>query len=103
MLNYRLTPDAQSDLIDIRRYTIEQWAKAQAQKYLSELRQAIRLLAETPSLGKSRTDVGEDILSFPHVSHVLYYLVHEGQLVVFGVLHKRMVPVHHFDGREVID
>ena len=102
MVNFRLTPNAQSDLIDIRRYTVEQWGKAQSQKYLSELRQTIRLLAETPFLGKSRLDVGENILSFPHVSHVIYYMVHERQLVVFGVLHKRMVPVNHLDGREVI-
>ena len=102
MANYRLTPDAKSDLIDIRRYTVEQWGKAQSKKYLSELRQTIRLLAETPSLGKSRLDVGEDVLSFPHFSHVIYYMAHERQLVVFGVLHKRMVPVNHLDGREVI-
>ena len=102
MLNYRLTPDAQSDLIDIHRYTLKQWGATQSQKYLSELRQTIRLLTETPSLGKSRPDVGEDVLSFPHVSHVIFYLVHERQLVVFGVLHKRMVPANHLDRREVI-
>jgi toxin ParE1/3/4 len=27
--------------------------------------------------------------------------VHEQQLVVFGVLHKRMVPMNHLDGREL--
>ena len=102
MVNYRLTSDAQSDLIDIRRYTVEQWGKAQSQKYLSELRQTIRLLTETPSLGKSRLDLGEDVLSFPHVSHVIYYMIHERQLVVFGILHKRMVPVNHLDGRKLI-
>jgi toxin ParE1/3/4 len=102
MVNYRLTSDAKSDLIEIRQYTVEQWGKAQSKRYLSELRQTIRLLAETPSRGKSRLDVGEDVLSFPHVSHVIYYLIHERQLVVFGILHKRMVPVNHLDGREVI-
>lgn len=102
MANYRLTPDAQSDLIDIRRYTVEQWGKAQSQKYLSELRQTIRLLAETPLLGKSRLDIGEGVLSFPHVSHVIYYMVHKRQLLVFGVLHKHMVPVNHLDGCEII-
>jgi toxin ParE1/3/4 len=102
MPNYRLTPDAQSDLIEIRHFTLERWGEAQSQKYLSELRQTIRLLAETPSLGKSRPDVGAEVSSFPHVSHVIYYVLHEQQLVVFGVLHKRMVPVNHLDGREMI-
>ena len=102
MTHYRLTPDAQSDLIEIRRYTVKQWGDAQSQKYLSELRQTIQLLVGTPSLGKSRIDIGEEVLSFPHVSHVIYYLIHKRQLVVFGVLHKRMVPANHLDGREVI-
>ena len=102
MSNYRLTPDAQSDLIEIRRYTVEQWGEAQSKKYLSELRQTIRVLAETPSLGKPRPEVGMNVLSFPHVSHVIYTVMHDQQLVVFGVLHKRMVPVKHLVEREVI-
>lgn len=102
MCSYRLTPDAQSDLIDIRQYTLKQWGEAQSKKYLSELRQTIRLLAETPSLGKARLDVGKGIFSFPHISHIIYYIVHKRQLVVFGVLHKRMVPANHLGERELI-
>jgi toxin ParE1/3/4 len=102
MSNFRLTPDAQSDLIEIRRFTIKQWGGVQSKKYLSELRQTIQLLAETPSLGKPRPDIDADVLSFPHVSHVIYYVVHEQQLMVFGVLHKRMVPLNHLAEREVI-
>ena len=101
MPGYRLTPDAQSDLIEIRRFTLQQWGAAQSQKYLSELRKMIRLLAETPSLGKSRPEIGINVLSFPHVSHVIYYVVHEQQLVIFGVLHKRMVPFNHLVPREL--
>jgi toxin ParE1/3/4 len=100
--NYHFTPDAQSDLIEIRRFTLQQWGSAQSLKYLSELRKTIRLLAETPSLGKSRPEVGTNVLSFPYVSHVIYYVMHEQQLVIFGVLHKRMVPVNHLVEREVI-
>ena len=48
MSNYRLTSDAQSDLIEIRRFTVKQWGAAQSQKYVSELRQTIHLLASTP-------------------------------------------------------
>ena len=102
MLIYRLTPDAQTDLIEFRRFTVSQWGAAQSQKYLFELRQTIRLLAETPSLGKARPDVGSSVLSFPHASHVIYYVVHEQPLIVFGVLHKRMVPLNHMAEREVI-
>lgn len=101
MLAYHITPDARADLIDIRRYTVQQWGESQSQSYLSELRQTIRLLAETPSLGKSRSDVGTEVLSFPHTSHVIYYVEHDHHIVVFAVLHQRMLPSQHLTEREI--
>lgn len=98
--NYRLTPAAQSDLIEIRNYSLQHWGLAQSRKYLSELRKTINLLAESPSLGKARPEVGADVLSFPHVSHVIYYIVHKNQVAIFGVLHKRMVPTNHLIDRQ---
>jgi toxin ParE1/3/4 len=102
MTGYRLTQDAQSDLIEIRSYTLRQWGAAQSQKYLSELRKTIRLFAETPSLGRVRSEVALNVLSFPYVSHVIYYVEYERQLVVFALLHKRMVPLTHVVERERI-
>ncbi len=61
----------------------------------------MQLLASSPSLGTPRIDVGPDVLSFPHASHVIYYVVHEQKLVVFGVLHKRMAPSNHLEGRKL--
>lgn len=97
---YRLTQNAKSDLIEIRHYTRDQWGIDQSRKYLSELRNTIRLLAETPSLGTQRPEVGSNVLSFPHGSHVIYYIVHEDLLVVFALLHKRMLPSNHLAKRE---
>jgi len=102
MSRYRLTQDAQSDLIENRRYTLRQWGAAQSQKYLSELRKTIRLLAKTPALGRARSEVGLNVFSFPYASHVIYYLLHEKQLVVFALLHKRMVPLNHLGRRDKI-
>lgn len=102
MLNYRLTPDAQSDLIEIRHFTLKQWGSTQSQKYLSGLRQAICLLVEIPTLGKQRPEICSGVFSFVYVSHVIYYVVHERQLIVFGVLHKRMVPLNHLSERDMI-
>ena len=102
MTGYRLTQDAQSDLIEVRRYTVRQWGIAQSQKYISELRKTIRLLAEAPSLGRVRSEVGLHVGSFPYGSHVIYYVEYEQQLVIFALLHKRMVPFNHIVERERI-
>ncbi len=102
MLTYRLTPDAQADLVEIRRFTLIRWGVEQSRKYLAELRQSMRLLSATPTLGKNRPEIGPCVHSFPHGSHVIYYLIHENQLVVFGVLHKQMVPDRHLDQRSMV-
>lgn len=98
---YQLTSDAQSDLIEIRRYTLANWGIQQSQKYLSEMQQTMQLLAESPTLGKPRPDIESGAFSFPYVSHVIYYLQHQEQIIVFGVLHKRMVPTTHLEHREI--
>jgi toxin ParE1/3/4 len=59
------------------------------------------LLAETPALGKSHPDVGANVHSFPLGSHIIYHVVHEQQLVVFGVLHKHRQFLDHLEGREL--
>lgn len=102
MPTYRLTPDAQSDLIELRRFTVKQWGITQSQKYTLELRKTLRLLAENPSLGKLRSDIRSNIFSFPYASHVIYYRIHEKKLIVFSLLHKRMVPLNHLADRNIV-
>ena len=98
--NYRLTPDAQDDLIEIRHYTVMKWGEIQSKKYLS-LRQTIKLLSETPKIGILRPDFGSDIFSFSNAIHVIYYTLDGMRLIVFAILHKRMVPLNHLEGREI--
>ncbi|NRB42865.1 MAG: type II toxin-antitoxin system RelE/ParE family toxin [Pseudomonadales bacterium] len=99
---FRLTEDAKTDLISIRRFTLKQWGAQQSLKYLTELRQTILLIASSPGIGIQRSDVDDEVFSFPHASHVIYYTVHQQQLVVFSVLHKNMVPQLHLGDRDII-
>jgi len=99
---YRLSPDARSDLIEIRKYTLTQWSKEQSEKYVSGIRQTIKILSETPGIGKQQHDAGADVFNFPHASHVIYYTLHNKQLVVFAILHKWMVPLSHLHDRDII-
>lgn len=96
---FRLTHDAQKDLTAIRRYTVNTWGLEQSRRYLQGAKETIKLLIEFPGQGAVRLDVGEGVFSFPYGSHMLYYRIEEGQLVVFAVLHQRMVPTEHLQGR----
>ncbi len=97
---YRLTPDARTDLVKIRRYTLSKWGELQSHKYLAQLRQVLNLLSESPNIGIQRPDLGEEAFSFPHSSHVVYYISNEEHMIVFGVLHKSMVPITHLQDRD---
>ena len=96
---FRLTRDAQQDLTAIRRYTVDTWGQEQSRKYLQGVRDTIELLVEFPGQGLARQDVGDDVFSFPYGSHILYYRLEKKQLVVFAVLHQRMVPEGHLQRR----
>ena len=48
---------AERDVIDIRRYSFEQWGELQADKYLDELDSGIRKLADNPEIGVKRDHV----------------------------------------------
>lgn len=45
MAQFKLSPAAQTDLIDIRRYTLENWGGVQWTNYFGELKQSMALLA----------------------------------------------------------
>jgi len=73
----------------------------QATKYISTLRQTMPMLAENYSLGKARSEVDENVYSFPHAHHVIYYMKKEESIVIFAVLHKRMIPIKHLSNRGI--
>ena len=97
---YKLTPDAQLDLLNINRFTIREWGKAQAKNYISGLKSTIKTLSETPTLGKHPANMEEDISCFPYKSHVIYYVLNNKYLVVFAVLHGSMSPNRHLITRQ---
>ena len=102
MKQWRLTGKAKRDLIDIRRFTLEQWGIQKAEDYLNNLYEKIQLAAEHPAIGIDRSkslNLGYEIRSIFCVSHVIYYAVSEEYISVVAVLHQRMVPKKHLQSR----
>ncbi|MBU0464031.1 MAG: type II toxin-antitoxin system RelE/ParE family toxin, partial [Proteobacteria bacterium] len=65
MPNYRLTPAAKSDLLEIWNYTVEIWGEKQAEKYLLDIEVKLEQLAVNPKLGRQRTEISPGYYSFP--------------------------------------
>jgi toxin ParE1/3/4 len=64
MKKYGLSVCAERDLNEIIAYLIDEAGPPIARKVLRELRQAIRLLAAYPGLGRYRTDITNRPLRF---------------------------------------
>ncbi|BCN27401.1 type II toxin-antitoxin system RelE/ParE family toxin [Vibrio alfacsensis] len=96
MAKYTLAPAAQSDLIEIRRYTLRAWGELQWRNYYDELKNSMALLADNELIGIEVTELGQGYYRFPLKHHVIYYIQREENIVVVGVLGKSMSPAKHF-------
>lgn len=90
MPDYRLTPAAKSDLLEIWNYTAEIWGEKQAEKYLLDIEVKLERLAANPQLGRQRPEIKSGYYSFPVKKHILFYLQSGNFIDIIGILHGRM-------------
>ncbi len=95
MPEYRFTPEARDDLQSIIDYTINHWSKEQAHKYIDGLEELAARLARKPHIGINRDALMKGLISFPYVSHVLYYVAQPHGITIIRVLHKSMDAQRH--------
>lgn len=100
MPEYRFTPEARDDLQGIVDYTVERWGKKQAHDYLNGLEELAARLAENPGLGANRDQLIDGLISFPYVSHRLYYVAHDHGITIIRVLYKKMEAERHLVGAQ---
>ncbi len=97
MPDFRITPRARDDLINIARYTLRIWGRQQRDVYLRNLDERFQWLAENPRLGKSRPDVQEGYYSFPQGSHLVFYIVRDNGIDIIGIPHQNMDILNYFN------
>jgi len=61
---FRLSPEAENDLADIRRYLTRHGGAEGARYVLREIRQALRLIADQPGIGHRRDDLTDEPVKF---------------------------------------
>jgi len=85
---YRLSLEAQSDLIDIKAYLIEAGGARLARYVLGEIRQALQMLAQNPGAGHVRDDITDEPVKFwPVFAYLIIYDPAMQPLGVARVLH----------------
>jgi len=95
MLSFSLSRQAKSDVLNITRYTIDQFGLNQARSYHSAMTECFKVLSENSSLGKSIDHIRKGYRRYDHKSHIIFYKVEEQGIYIVRVLHKSVdLPQH---------
>jgi toxin ParE1/3/4 len=91
---YGLSPLAVADLEGIWRYTVENWSARQAEISHAEIVEAFEGLASDLKNGRP-ADVRDGYFKYAVGSHVIYYLLRDGEIAIIRILHRRMDVGRH--------
>lgn len=86
-ISYELTEATEKDLNDIFDYTAQEFGFDQAVEYLLEIEDKFNLLSEQPQLGKARNEIRNELRSFIHERHVIFYRVMDKRVRIIRILH----------------
>ncbi|WP_086931629.1 type II toxin-antitoxin system RelE/ParE family toxin [Agarilytica rhodophyticola] len=91
---YKLRPLALQDTDNIYLYSVSEFGAVVGEKYYNDIFDAFELLSTRPELGKNH-QAAANLKSFPCRSHVIFYRIVAGGIVVSRVLHKSMDVERH--------
>lgn len=99
MPDFRITPRARDDLLQIGRYTLEIWGRQQRDIYLRNLDDRFQWLAENPALGSPRPEIQAGYYSFPQGSHLVFYILRQSEsgIDIIGIPHQNMDILNYFN------
>ena len=89
----RFTCLAEADLYSIGIYTLRTWGEVQTDRYISGIEECCRLLAGSPTSGRTCDDIRLGLRRMEHGQHVVFYRQESGGgILVCRILHQRMLP-----------
>ncbi|MDP9056505.1 MAG: type II toxin-antitoxin system RelE/ParE family toxin [Pseudomonadota bacterium] len=92
--SYRLSRRAEGDLADIYGYTVTNWSVQQADRYVTDIHEALEGLVAGTSIGRKRAEIAAAYLCYGVGSHVIFYRETE-HILVARILHASMdLPQH---------
>ncbi len=92
---YKITPEADNDLIGIYEYGFLNFGETQAEKYFSELESCFQFLNETPFICRERTEFIPPVRIKHHSRHLVVYLIQGDRVLIVRILHDSMDTLRH--------
>lgn len=91
MAEYRLTPDAEADLWEIARYTLQTWGEAQQRRYEARLIKCFQALAEGTPRARYPLPHRQDVRQIHCQHHYIFAIDTPNEPVtIVAVLHEKM-------------
>lgn len=90
MGNFRFSTRAETDLLEIARYTIEHFGLKQSQLYKQELFDCFNSLSNNSNLGRSASEYIPFLKQFPYKSHTIFYRPMETGILIVKVLNQNL-------------
>ena len=88
-----LTDRSLSDIAEIERFSIEQWGKKTAARYIADIEAALLLLQENPALLRAEDDLHPELRSYRVNKHLLVCDVQQSTIFLLTVIHaSRDIP-----------
>ncbi len=92
---YKLGSLAQTHLLKIKHYTVENYSELQWRKYKDTLLLGFQMLADNPDLGKSCDDIYPNGFYFPIGKHTAYFTKENNYILIVAVLSQSQLPQNH--------
>jgi toxin ParE1/3/4 len=87
MAELDLSPAARADLVEIRKFSIEQFGAPVADAYFLGFGEAFALLRSHPLAGQAQPTLGRDIRCFTHRKHRIFYRVEAELVLIVRIIH----------------
>lgn len=100
MKRYALTKDAENDLREVARYTLNKWGKEALQRYRIGLKELFNAIAENQVIKHSFSQQFPQLLVTKYRYHYIFYLT-EGfdKPIIIGVIHEKRDIVNQLSER----
>ena len=85
-LGVKLSPDAESDFVDILQYTEERWGLQQVEKYAAKLDKAITVISENPFIGRAKDIYFAGCRAYHVGRHFVLYRVKESTVEIVRII-----------------
>ena len=92
MTSIRLSRKAESDILDIRAFTLERWGQDQWLRYFAGLSTVMDRIADDPNCGRPRDILLKGMRSLPHEKHLFFFLplqVGVSRAAILRIVHHR--------------